>query len=134
MNLLRKNIKHEQLKSFNKTRKVLDLYFEHLVALDSRFTKTEREKLSGLLFLPLDSWIIKNDFVFSSSERKELKLNMNYTFSCIRTLEHYYEIQNYLKENLKGLEHRIYFDLFWKSQYKNTNAKNLIELHFRKIK
>lgn len=122
---LKKNIDNNQLKSFNKLRKPIDILVEHLISMGSDFSTT-REKLIQHLFLPLDSQMFQSSFVFSDSEISELNIKRSFTFKDIMDENHYYRIQQFLKEkaNLIGIEQRIYFDLIWNDRYK-SKGKNL---------
>lgn len=127
MNELKKNIKNEQLISYNKIRKPVDIFIEHLVAMETDFSPV-RQSLTKHLFLPLDSQMFQSDFVFSDNERLELKIKKRFTFKDILEKSHYYEIQDFLKQkaNLIGLENKIYFDLEWNDRWK-SNGNNLFE-------
>lgn len=124
---LKKNIKNEQLIPYNKIRKPLDIFIEHLVAMKTDFSQV-RENLTKHLFLPLDSQMFQSDFIFSDKERLELKIKKRFTFKDILEKSHYYEIQDFLKQkaNLIGLENKIYFDLEWNDRWK-SNGNNLFE-------
>lgn len=127
MNELKKNIKNQQLISYNKIRKPVDIFIEHLVAMETYFSPV-RQSLTKHLFLPLDSQMFQSDFVFSDKERLELKIKKRFTFKDILEKSHYYEIQDFLKQkaNLIGLENKIYFDLEWNDRWK-SNGNNLFE-------
>lgn len=125
------NIKHEQLHSFNKIRKPVDIIIEHLIAMGKDFFQV-REKLIKYLFLPLDSQMFGSPEVFNDYELKQLRIRRNFTFKDIYNESHYFEIQSFLKEKANSLEiDRIFFDLFWNKRYKSrglnlfaTNPKN----------
>jgi hypothetical protein len=124
---LKKNIRNEQLISFNKLRKPIDIFIEHLIAMETNFSSV-RQNLTKHMFLPLDSQMFQSDFVFSDKERQELKIKKEFTFKDILEQSHYNEIQEFLKQkaNLIGLENKIYFDLEWNDRWK-SNGNNLFE-------
>jgi hypothetical protein len=124
---LEENIKNDQLKSFNKLRKPVDIFIEHVVAMLENFTIV-RKTITPYLFLPLDSQMFKSDFVFSDDEITKLNLKRNFTFKDIETQEQYLEIQNFLKEkaNKCGIDNRIFFDLVWNDRWK-SKGNNLFE-------
>ncbi len=124
-NDLQKCIIPLQLLSYNKIRKPVDIIVEHFVALCIELDSV-RVNLISFLFLPLDSWMFRSDFVFSDSEIDNLWISRNFTFKDIEEEEDYYLIQNFLREKAKSIhiEHRIFFDLIWWDRYKK-NLKNL---------
>jgi hypothetical protein len=126
-NELKKNIKNKQLISYNKIRKPVDIFIEHVVAMEMSFSPV-RQSLTKHLFLPLDSQMFQSDFVFSDKERLELKIKKGFTFKDIEVKSHYNEIQEFLKQktSIIGLENKIYFDLEWNDRWK-SNGNNLFE-------
>ena len=126
-NELKKNIKNKQLISYNKIRKPVDIFIEHVVAMEISFSPV-RQSLTKHLFLPLDSQMFQSDFVFSDKERLELKIKKGFTFKDIEVKSHYNEIQEFLKQktSIIGLENKIYFDLEWNDRWK-SNGNNLFE-------
>jgi len=122
---LLKNIINHQLNSFNKIRKPVDIFIEHLIAMGADFSE-QRLILTKHLFLPLDSQMFLSNIVFSDQEMAELKIKRSFTFKDIRDEYHYYEIQTFLKEKAAkvGIENRIFFDLIWNNRYK-SNGGNL---------
>lgn len=124
---LKTNIYVQQLESFNKVRKPLDIVIEHFISMGVDFTDC-RAKLTSLLFLPLDSQMFQSEYVFSDRDLKALKIKRNFTFKDIREEDHYYEIQSFLKEKaiMLGLKARIYFDLLWNDRFL-SHGRNLLE-------
>jgi len=124
---LKKNINNKQLASYNKIRKPVDIVIEHLVSMGEDFNQA-RERITKHLFLPLDSQMFQSEFVFSNSEIRKLNLSRRFTFKDIYEIEHYFTIQEYLKNKASkiGLEERIYFDLIWNNRY-NSKGGNLFE-------
>jgi hypothetical protein len=134
---LTKNIKHYQLESFNKIRKPIDIFIEHLVAVCNCFDIDTRNRVVPLLFLPLDSQIFNSTHVFSDIDMKKLNIRRSYSFHCIKQEEKYIEIQLFLKNKSKKVRiERIFFDLLWGNRI-TSNGKNLLEMNpskKRKIK
>ena len=126
------NIYPKQLDSFNKIRKPIDIFIEHIVALFKGFPDETRKTIVTHLFLPLDSKIFKSELVFSDSEIKQLKIKRNYTYSSIKNESHYYEIQAFLAFKFSKLNtERVFLDLIWGNRYK-AKGKNLLELNPQK--
>lgn len=122
---LKKNIDNRQLSSFNKLRKPVDLIVEHLISMGSDFSSA-RQILTEHLFLPLDSQMFQSTVLFNDMELKALRLKRNFTFKDIAEMEHYYDIQRFIKQKAKsiGVHNRIFFDLLWNDRYK-SKGKNL---------
>ena len=122
---LKTNIRPEQLNSFNKLRKPMDIVIQHMVAMGEDFSDA-RPIVTDWLFLPLDSQIFQSDFVFTDHEAKSLCIKRSFTFKDIEDQGHYADIQDFLKDkaNQIGLKHRIYFDLVWNDRYQ-SNGTNL---------
>jgi hypothetical protein len=120
------------IESYNKTRKLVDLFFEHFVALDEGL-RFHRKILVPLLFVPLDSQILNCVDLFSSDDRKKLGIPSNMSFSRIKTKNLYNTIQTFLKEQaqLLNVENTIYFDLIWNNSHL-SNASNLYDLKNQK--
>jgi len=117
------NIKSEQLESFNKTRKPVDIMFEHMISMGNDFSEI-RNTITEFLFLPLDSQMFQSEFVFNDSEIEHLKIDRKYTFTNIKTEAHYLIIQKFLKLKAKklGLKARILFDLEWNKRYESDGS------------
>ena len=49
--------------SYNRTRKIVDLYLEHIVSMADEIDSETRKQLVPLLFQPIDSWIIRNEII-----------------------------------------------------------------------
>ncbi|MCB2361040.1 hypothetical protein [Clostridium estertheticum] len=127
--ILMKYIKNNMLDSYNKVRKPVDLYIEHIVSMAEEFTETERKKLVPLLFLPLDSQIFASEYIFSLKELYSFGLKRGSTFQDVNSRNIYKDIQNSLVQKLMKINgdfHRIYFDFFWNERYKKSGA-NLFE-------
>jgi len=130
-NELKKNIVKEQLTSFNKIRKPVDIVIEHLISMGKDFS-VARNNLTKHLFLPLDSQMFQSEFVFNDSEIRLLQINRKYTFKDIKREDHYRIIQEFLKAKAKsiGIKCRIFFDLIWNERY-NSKGLNLFETNPR---
>lgn len=120
---LKVNIRADQLTSFNKIRKPMDIVFQHMVAMGEDFNNA-RSRVTKLLFLPLDSQIFQSDFIFTDQEANKLCIERCFTFKDIKCESHYTDIQAFLREKAShiGLNHRIYFDLVWNYRYKSTGT------------
>lgn len=126
------NIRPDQLTSYNKVRKLVDLYLEHLVSMADELAPL-RSQLVPLLFLPLDSWILQCGHVFSPAELKAHDLKPTDSFGAIRDEVTYLSLQRLATgkarqhtTKLGARFHPIYFDLFWNNRYKNW-GENLFE-------
>ena len=126
------NIRSEQLQSFNKVRKPVDLYLEHLVSMAEELAHL-RSTLVPLLYLPLDSWILDHPSIFSDDELAHYGLSRGLSFSDITREPVYLALQNLaqakariMSARLKTTFHRIYYDLFWNNRFKNWGT-NLFE-------
>jgi hypothetical protein len=120
---LNKNIKENQLESFNKIRKPVDILIEHFVSMSKELERS-RTQLIPFLFLPLDSQMFKSELIFSDAEIKSLRIKRNYTFSSIKSESQYFEIQDFLLEKSArlGVKNRIYLDLIWNDRYKSKKG------------
>lgn len=129
------NIRADQLGSYNKIRKPVDLYIEHIVSMCSELS-SNRINIAKLLFLPLDSQIFSSPYIFSRSQLYSYGINDNATFKDVQTRKTYNALQDILSKkaidisNCIGKEfNRIYFDLLWNDRYKKP-GKNLFETNF----
>jgi hypothetical protein len=132
---LRGNIIASQLTSYNKIRKPVDLFIEHIAAMCSELSE-RRVFLTGLLFLPLDSQIFASPHIFSRSQLNSFGIRSNATFKDVQSRKVYGELQSTLSRKAAdisdsiGMEfHRIYFDLLWNDRFKST-GNNLFETNF----
>jgi hypothetical protein len=126
------NCKTLQLQPYNKIRKPIDLYLEHLVAMAVELDKV-RATLVPDLFLPLDSWILKNPALFSDRELATNGLRRSSTYSDITSERTYSVLQSLLVQKAQAVAakrgqsfHPIYFDLVWQDRYKRP-GNNLFE-------
>lgn len=134
--MLKPYIKENMLQSFNKIRKPIDLYIEHIVLM-SKELEGYREKLVPMLFLPLDSQILASEHIFTDSQLYKYNLKRSSSFKDITSSRTYNELQMILQN--KSLEiskainknfNRIYFDLLWNDRYKKPGS-NLFETNFK---
>lgn len=126
---LLKNTDVNRLNSYNRIRKPINLYIEHIVSMTMEITN--RETLTPLLYLPLDKFIFGSEYTLSDYERKNLKVDPNKGFGQVKEENHYYVLQSYFKRKSEAFSvklgvkfNRIYFDMFWKDRYL-THAGNL---------
>ena len=126
------NVSPAQLLSYNKIRKPVDLYIEHLVAMAEELDDS-REALTALLFLPLDRQILAHRGLFTDSELTSRGLSRKSTYKDIATKRTYMALQKLLCQKAKAVAaercrafHRIYFDLLWNDRYRNWGG-NLFE-------
>ena len=109
--------------SYNRIRKIVDLYFEHIVAMAEEIDSATRKRLTPLLFLPIDSWIIENEAIFDSESIYRWSLTRNSSFGEIRTKKLYDDMQRYLVRKANEISmslgkdfNVIYFDVFWNNR------------------
>ena len=127
------NIKSQQLQSYNKVRKPVDLYIVHLVALAHELDGY-RKLLTPLLFLPLDSQILRHEGLFAGGElQKRWHLPSKPDFQDVRSEATYMALQQQLQLKADAVAtargkafYRIYFDLLWGNRYANWGG-NLFE-------
>ena len=113
--------------SYNKIRKPVDLYIEHIVSL-SKEMNPYRKNLIEFLFIPLDSQIIGSPYIFTDYEIQRHGLRRNSTFKDITNKSTYQILQDTLISKtftMPGVK-RIYFDLLWNDRYKMW-GNNLFE-------
>ena len=117
------NIKPDRISSYNKMRKPIDLYIEHLVAMASELSSV-RSRLIPLLLLPLDSQMISSDLVFSQEELHQAALSRSSTYSHVENRQSYMVLQQTVEKKAIEVSRRIsrhfypiYFDLLWNKRY-----------------
>jgi len=117
--------------SYNRIRKIVQLYLEHIVSMASEIDSETRKLLTPLLFLPIDSWIIKKELIFDSESIYRWGLTRGSSFGEIRKKTLFDDMQRYLvkKANEISMEfgaefHAIYFDIFWNNRI-NMPGDNL---------
>ncbi|EET87814.1 hypothetical protein CcarbDRAFT_1703 [Clostridium carboxidivorans P7] len=119
----------ERLNSYNRIRKPINLYLQHISFMAREINN--RENLSKYLLLPLDRIIFGIEFVFTEEKRKLFGISKSKGFGQIKEKGLYEKIQKYIKTKAIKIENEIgkpfkaiYFDLFWNDRYMN-NPKNL---------
>ena len=128
------NIKPSMLTSYNKIRKPVDLYIEHLVAMAHELDAS-RERLIPFISLPLDSQMFKHPDVFQDAELRRVGVSRNSTYKEVRSEAAYHYLQGVLRERAEVLSqtagrpfHPIYFDLLWNDRHARRGT-NLFELN-----
>lgn len=121
-----------QLRAYNKVRKPVDLYIEHLVAMAVELDEA-RAALVPLLFLPLDSQILRHTGLFTGEELAAHVLSRASTYKDITCEWTHGALQALLVQKAEAVAaawrrpfHVIYFDLVWNSRYLNWGG-NLFE-------
>ncbi len=126
------NISPPQLRAYNKIRKPVDLYLEHLVAMAVELDRV-RETLIPLLFLPLDSQILAHPGLFTDEDLATHNLSRSSTYKDITSERTYSDMQKLLVKKAEAVAAKrrrpfypIYFDLLWNHRYRNWGG-NLFE-------
>lgn len=127
-----RNIKHSMMHSYNKLRKPVDLYIEHIVAMASELDGY-RDQLVKLLFIPLDSQMFQSLYIFDINDLSKYSLSRRCSFSDVDTKPKYDGLQSILASKARSISHtcgveyeRIYFDLIWGDRYKQA-GENLFQ-------
>jgi hypothetical protein len=122
------NIKPKQLVPYNKLRKPVDLYIEHLVAM-AHDLRHARQRLTPLLFLPLDCLIFAHHALFTDEELSAHNLSRQSTYKDVQSETIYSKLQKLVldrADELKRSFYPIYFDLLWNDRSKRQGG-NLFE-------
>lgn len=121
-----------QLHAYNKLRKPIDLYLEHLVAMAVEL-ESARSRLVPLLFLPIDSQILSHPGIFSDRELSSYGLSRSSTYRDVAKETSYAGLQALLSRKAASVAnarnrpfHVIYFDLIWNGRHNNWGG-NLFE-------
>ncbi len=121
-----------QLNAYNKVRKPVDLYIEHLVAMATELDAV-RARLVPLLFLPLDSQILAHPCLFTEAELAANKLSRRASYKDVRTVCMYSALQFLLAQKAAVIAEAmrrpfpvIYFDLIWGNRSHRPGG-NLLE-------
>jgi hypothetical protein len=112
------NVKKEVLENYNAVRKLVDLILEH-VALIAKELNGCRNQIIPFLRVPLDSFILNSDCLFTYQEREDFKLGgVGGGFSRIKTKEQYDKVQSHLIQVANSCEvsYPIYFDVLWRDR------------------
>ncbi len=117
------NINPRMLVSYNKTRKPVDLYIEHLVAM-ARELESRRARLTPFLFLPIDSQIMRHRELLDDCDLAAHSLSRRSTYKDVTTEQSYLALQDILEKRAASIAnsqrrpfHPIYFDLVWNKRY-----------------
>lgn len=117
------NIRQDMLLSYNKIRKPVDLYIEHIASMSVEL-EGHRDKLAKYLFLPLDSQMFQSPYLFEDAELHRYSLSRHSTFKDIHSRSLYNKLQELIlsKADTVHIEldqpfYRIYFDLLWNNRY-----------------
>jgi len=128
------NIKPSMLASYNKIRKPVDLYTEHLVTM-ARELDASREQLIPLISLPLDSQMFEHPDVFQDAELRKAGVSRRSTYMEVSSEATYRYLQGVLRDRAKTISqaaglpfHPIYFDLLWNNRHARPGT-NLFELN-----
>lgn len=126
------NIKPDQLASYNKVRKPVDLYIEHLVAMAFELAEA-RQVLVPLLFLPLDCQILESPELFTGPELAQHRLRRSSTYSEVTSEQSYMALQAIITRQAGEVAGKlgrpfwpIYFDLIWNGRHSSWGG-NLFE-------
>ncbi|OAI56458.1 hypothetical protein AYO47_02140, partial [Planctomyces sp. SCGC AG-212-M04] len=100
------NVIPQQLASYNKIRKPVDLYLEHLIAMAHEVSHL-RKRLIPLLFLPLDSQILQEPELFTEQELKSQRLRRKSTYAAIKSESTYQHLQELLEVKARIISSRL---------------------------
>ena len=115
---LSKNVRNEILGNYNSIRKLVDLIIEHVTLIAKELDGFRHEVIKHLR-VPLDSFILNSDCLFTYTEREEFKLGkIGGGFLSIETKEQYHRVQNHLLRVSAscGISYPIYFDILWRDR------------------
>jgi hypothetical protein len=119
------NVQDRVLQNYNAVRKLVDLILEH-VALIATELNENRKQIIPSLRVPLDSFILNSDCLFTFTEREKFGLGANVSgFLSVHDQDQYGRIQNHLIQVAKSckISCPIYFDVLWRDR---ANFKNNI--------
>ena len=112
------NVQDHVLKNFNAVRKLVDLILEH-VALIAMELNDYRKQIIPFLCVPLDSFILNSDCLFTYTERENFGLGANGSgFLSVQDQDQYDRIQNHFIQVAKSckISYPIYFDVLWRDR------------------
>lgn len=108
----------QKLDSYNRIRKTINLFIKYIISKSKEINQETRSRIVPFLFVPLDNYIFKCEYIFTKSELSQWKLKRTSTLGEINTEKNYYEIQNCLNKKASYLStlsdkifYRIYFDI-----------------------
>lgn len=109
--------------SYNRIRKIVELYLEHIVSMAIEICNDRRNELVPLLFLPIDSWIMGKELIFDDYTLARWGLKRNSSFGAIRSKALFDDMQRYLVKRAQKISaelstdfYVIYFDIFWNNR------------------
>jgi hypothetical protein len=108
------NVKNDILENYNAVRKLVDLILEHVALIAAKLNAC-RKQIIPFLRVPLDSFILNSDCLFTYNEREKLGLKVKGSgFLSVKTKEQYYAIQSHLRNVAESnkIDHPIYFVLY----------------------
>ncbi|NMB95719.1 MAG: hypothetical protein GYA02_03780 [Clostridiaceae bacterium] len=126
------NVKSYMLQSYNRIRKPVDLYIEHIASMSTELDGY-RGKLVKLLFLPLDSQIFGSEYIFTLNELYRYGLTRESSFSNVKCKSDFDKLQKLLMSKATAIYNSykiefdsIYFYLIWNNRY-TKNPNNLFQ-------
>lgn len=127
-----KNPNSSIINSYNKVRKPIDLYIEHIVLMAKELDE-QRKRLIPFLYLPLDSWIFNSQLLFSLEELGGVRLKRGSGYGKLTEESNYMKLQKILNDKISVISNqinmefnKIFLDLIWNDRYKRNGA-NLFE-------
>lgn len=122
-------IKADKLDSYNRIRKPINLYLEHIISMCNLIENIQRKRLVEYMFLPMDKFIFNSPHIFNDNEKRKWHISDKAGFGIVRTEELFYEMQNTLVEKAQNISkelnedfYRIYFDMFWGNRIESEGA------------
>ena len=112
------NVQVRVLKNYNAVRKLIDLILEHVTLIAKELDGFRHEVIKHLR-VPLDSFILNSDCLFTYAKREEFKLGkIGSGFLSIETKEQYHRVQNHILQVAEScsISHPIYFDVLWRDR------------------
>lgn len=129
------HVKPAMLGSYNRTRKLVDLALEHLVAMAGEIAPALRARLVPMLYLPLDSRMLGNPALFDTATVQRIAGAAAPGYGEITSRSGYAVLQSALDERCRSISgklgrsfHPIYCDLLWRERA-NASGGNLFELN-----
>lgn len=133
---------YRRAESFNRVRKPIILYVEHIVAMAEEISNLDRQRLVPFLFLAIDSYIIDSPFIFTESEINQWglkKSTVDYkgkkikgsSFGLIKKKSIFDSMERVALLRAKDYSckidkpfYRIYFDILWGNRI-NSDGRSL---------
>ena len=135
-NELKEKTDISRLDSYNRIRKPIDLYMEHIVLLCEQISQDCREKIVPLLYLPLDGQMFSSTDVFNNqSDLTKHGLNRKSTYGNVKDPRDYTGLQkgiertaDEISNNIDNTFFPIFFDMLWGGKIRKryqSNGSNL---------